>query len=128
MTSDAVAMKVLADLAADDCDDEWPQRGGDGSKELARPLVEIRLIAPAGFDDRPIEVVLGELFKGPRDRALLLVKGAIEVDPVLLFEMKADKGRIRDYFPAVLDIGQLPFWSLAKPCGVGAIGQARHFQ
>src|SRR6516225_8746667 len=121
MTPHALAMQIPADLTSDHCYHQGPQRPGDGSKELARPIIEIRVIAPSGFYDRPIEVVLSELFKGPRDRALLLVKGAIEVDPVLLFEMKADKGRIRDYFPAVLDIGQLPFWGLAKPCGVGPI-------
>jgi hypothetical protein len=106
-------------------------RSGHGThlaKELGRPLLEIVVMRPAGVHERPIQMVLGHLFKCPGRCSLLAGQAAIEIEAILFFDVPANQRGIGDALAVVVDIRQFALGSLAKSAAVGAIGEASHFQ
>ena len=60
-----------------------------GEPELRR--VVIGIVEPAFRDNRPVEMILGELLERPCCRALLARQAAVEIDPVFLLDVSADE-------------------------------------
>ena len=98
------------------------------AKEHHRALREIGVVHPSRVEQCPIEVILRHLLERPRDRALLGGEAAVEIDPVFLFQVPADEGRIGDARAVIVDVGQLAFGRLAEAFGIGPIGQAGQLQ
>ena len=115
MAAHTLTMERTADLSTHHCHDQWPSHDQwpkwrwHGAEEVARSLGEIYGIHPAGVDRRPIEMVLKHLLESPADGALLRAQPAVEIDSVLLLQMPANEGRIRNDLPVIDDVGELAF-------------------
>jgi hypothetical protein len=73
------------------------------------------------MDDRPVSLVLHHLLERPGDGPLLGIESAIEIETILVLDVPADEGGIRDALTVILDIGQLALGRLAEAVGVGAV-------
>jgi hypothetical protein len=52
---------------------------------------------------------LRTFFRSPRQRLFVLVQAGVEIETLFFFNMKADKSRVGDNRPFIIDIGEFAF-------------------
>jgi hypothetical protein len=73
-------------------------------------------------------LLLERSLEGPSGRALRGLEAAVEVGLVLLLQVPADEGRVRDAFAVVVDVGELALRGFGEAPGIDLVGLPRHLQ
>ena len=121
-------MQVLTHLPAHHHLDDRSDRRRRNLEKRRGASLEIRVVEPARFNNRPIEMVLAHLLDGPSDAALLIAEALVEIELVFLLDVPPDEGRIRHDRAVVVDVGELALGRLAEALGVLAIDKPGELQ